>query len=86
MPEAREERCLNEKQKKDVEWMSYVSNLMTDNQIISGDKEEEMHVKQIFLPYSDSAWGYENFQPQKKVKIDNIPRPNSKDINPSVSI
>ena len=60
---------------------------MVDNSIIQCEKEaDEPQIKQIFLPYSDSAWGYENFQPTKKVKIDNIPRPNSKDINPSVTI
>ena len=49
--------------------MNYVNSLLEDNAVLSHMLNDDTERNNEYLPYSESAFGYENFQANKRVKI-----------------
>ena len=49
--------------------MNYVNSLLEDNQILNQMLNDDTQNGKVFLPYTESEFGYENFQANKKIKI-----------------
>ena len=49
--------------------MNYVNCLLEDNSILSSMLNDDSEKNNQFLPFTESALGYENFQANKKVKM-----------------
>ncbi len=49
--------------------MNYVNSLLEDNAVLSHMLNDDTERNNEYLPYSESAFGYENIQANKRVKI-----------------
>ena len=45
--------------------MNYVNGLLEDNTILNSMLNDDTQNGNVFLPYTESAFGYENFQANK---------------------